>query len=55
MVSASTAWCAWLLLFSPLLAFIGIALVGLRSKRLSAGLAIGGLLLSFACAVSLFI
>ncbi|MBI3319795.1 MAG: NADH-quinone oxidoreductase subunit L [Candidatus Omnitrophica bacterium] len=47
--------CTWLLLLSPLLAFAGIALVGVHRRRLSAGLAIGGLLVAFLCASWLFI
>ncbi|MBI1953416.1 MAG: NADH-quinone oxidoreductase subunit L [Candidatus Omnitrophica bacterium] len=46
---------AWVLLFAPALAFLGIVGVGLRSRRISAGLAIGGLAVSFFCAVALLL
>ncbi len=47
--------CAWGLLVAPLVAFVGIVLVGIHRRRLSAALAIGGLLTSFACASWLFL
>ena len=51
---ASQNLCAWLLLCAPLLAAGGIALVGIPRRRVSAALAIGGLLISFGCASWLF-
>ena len=44
----------WTLLLSPLASAVLILLVGLRRKPLASGLAIGGLLLSFGCALALF-
>src|SRR3989338_156971 len=47
--------CAWALLLSPLVAAIGILLFGVHRKRFSAALAVGGLALSFGCALWLFL
>ena len=49
-----TSACAWTILLSPLVAAAGIGLFGIHHRRLSAALAIGGLLLSLACTVWLF-
>jgi len=46
---------AWVILFAPLIAALLILCLGIPRRGLSAALAIGGLLLSFACAVSLFL
>ena len=46
-----TALCAWLLLFSPLLAAAGILLLGVHRRRVSAVLAVGGLGVSLLCAL----
>ncbi len=43
----------WLLLFSPLLACVAIGLITRRRKGWSAGLGIGSMIFSFACAVKL--
>src|SRR3989338_1209244 len=51
----SAVFCAWTLLLSPLVSALGILLFGISRRRLSALLANGGLLLSFACALSLFV
>ena len=51
----SPTLCAWLLLLAPFLATCGIALVGIPRRRVSALLAVGGLLISFACASWLFL
>jgi len=45
----------WTLLFAPLAAAVLILLIGLRRKPLAAGLAIGGLLISFGCTLLLFL
>ncbi len=47
--------CAWTLLFSPLAAALSILLFGIHNRRLSVTLAVGGLLLSLACATFLFV
>jgi NADH:ubiquinone oxidoreductase subunit 5 (subunit L)/multisubunit Na+/H+ antiporter MnhA subunit len=47
--------CAWTLLLTPLVAALAILLFGIHNRRLSATLAVGGLLVSLACPVSLFI
>ena len=47
--------CAWALLLSPLVASAGIALFSIHRRRFSAALAIGGLLVSLACALWLFV
>lgn len=44
----------WVALFAPLCAALFILLVGVPRRRLAAGLAVGGLLLSFACSLLLF-
>jgi len=54
MVSAPLL-CAWLLLLAPLAAAVGIAVFGIHRRALSATLAVGGLLLSLACATTLLI
>jgi NADH-quinone oxidoreductase subunit L len=46
---------AWALLFSPLIAAVLILLVGLRRHRVASGLAVGGMLVSFACTAALFL
>ena len=55
MVSITPALCAWMLLLAPLIAACGIALVGIHRRRASAALAVGGLLVSFACTSWLFL
>ena len=45
---------AWMLLLAPLAASAWIALWGIHRRRLSSAIAIGALLLSFACALWLF-
>ena len=45
----------WVTLLSPLIATALILLLGIHRRRLSAGLAVGGLLLSFLCAGRLFL
>jgi len=47
--------CAWTILLAPLGAAAAIQLIGVSRRRLSAALAIGGLLLSFGCAARLFL
>ena len=51
----SAAALGWTVLLAPLVAAVLIQLVGVHRPRLSASLAIGGLLLSFGCAVRLFL
>ncbi|MBI3010381.1 MAG: NADH-quinone oxidoreductase subunit L, partial [Candidatus Omnitrophica bacterium] len=46
---------AWLALLSPLVSAIGILLFGVHRRRLAAAFAIGGLLISFACILQLFL
>ena len=54
-ISPTPSLCAWALLLSPLVAACAIALVGIHNRRLSAALAVGGLLLSLACTASLLL
>jgi len=49
------ALAAWTLLLAPLAAAAAIAVVGIQRRRVSAALAIGGLLMSFCCASWLFL
>ena len=51
----SPSLCAWLILLSPLAAFVGISAFGIHRRPLSAALAVGGLLVSLGCVVSLLI
>ncbi|MBI2884809.1 MAG: hypothetical protein HYY15_01390, partial [Candidatus Omnitrophica bacterium] len=55
MVTLQVSTLAWLILLSPLAAAVAIMLVGLRRRRLSSSLAVGGLALSFVRAASLFL
>ena len=56
MVGLSTApVLSWIILLAPLCAAVLILLVGVHRRELSAGLSIGTLLLSFACAAWLFL
>ena len=55
MVGQLPPWSAWTILFAPLASAVLILLVGVRRKQLASTLAIGGLLLSFGCAVGWFL
>ena len=52
---ASVSWCAWLMLGAPLLAAIGVLLIGMPRRGVSATLAVIGILTSFGCTLWLFL
>ena len=53
--TSSASCCAWVILFAPLVAAAGVLLIGLPRRRVSAALAVGGILTSFLCTGWLFL